>query len=107
MQRLMIERCNPLSTDLWVKPQTNGFHDFILLYSILLQMDRLQLTAGPLQPTGGVKTTPQKTRFRSVNKLEGIHIQVKSEFVGTLMTTELMTQSRTTSTTTYLMWPQS
>ena len=45
MQRFMIERCNPLSTDLWVKPQTNGFHEFILLFSILLEIDRLQLTA--------------------------------------------------------------
>ena len=45
MQRCMIERGNPLSTDLWVKPLTNGFHEFILLFSILLQIDRLQLTA--------------------------------------------------------------
>ena len=63
---------------------------------------------GLLQPTGGVKTTPQKTRFRSVNnykELQGIHMQVKSEYVGTL-TTELMTQSRTTSTTTCLTWTQ-
>ena len=45
MQRFMIERGNPLSTDLWVKPQTNCFHEFILLFSVLLQMDRLQLTA--------------------------------------------------------------
>ena len=42
MQRFMIERGNPLSTDLWVKPQTNDFHEFILF---LLQIDRLQLTA--------------------------------------------------------------
>ena len=50
-----------------------------------------------------VKSTPQKTRFRSVNnykEFQGIHMQVKSEYVGTLMTTEFMTQSRTTSTTT-------
>ena len=30
MQRFKIERCKPLSTDLWRKPQTNGFHEFIL-----------------------------------------------------------------------------
>ena len=35
----------PVVFDLWVKPQTNGFHEFILLFSILLQIDRLQLTA--------------------------------------------------------------
>ena len=28
MQRFTIERGNPLSTDLWVKPQTKGFHEF-------------------------------------------------------------------------------
>ena len=44
-----------------------------------------------------------ETRFRSVNNykaLQEIHIDVKSEYVGTLTTIELMTQSRTTSTTT-------
>ena len=45
MQRFTIERGNPLSTDLGVKPQTNGFHDFFLMFSFLLQIDRLQLTA--------------------------------------------------------------
>ena len=35
-------------------------------HSILLQIDRLQLTGGLLQPTGGVKTTLRKTRFRDV-----------------------------------------
>ena len=29
-QRLVIERGNPLFTELWRKPQTNGFHEFIL-----------------------------------------------------------------------------
>ena len=31
MQRFMIERGNPLSTDLWLKPQTNDFHEFVFL----------------------------------------------------------------------------
>ena len=26
-----MERGNPLSTDLWRKPQTNGFHEFIVV----------------------------------------------------------------------------
>ena len=30
MQRFTIERGNPLFTELWRKPQTNGFHEFIL-----------------------------------------------------------------------------
>ena len=29
-QRFAIERGNPLFTELWRKPQTNGFHEFIL-----------------------------------------------------------------------------
>ena len=29
MQRFTIERSNPLSKDLWRKPQTNDFHEFI------------------------------------------------------------------------------
>ena len=33
-QRFMIERCSPLSADLWVKPQTNNFHEFNLLYFV-------------------------------------------------------------------------
>ena len=49
-----------LFTEPWRKPQTNGFHEFIL---ILLQIDRLQLTAVYCNRRG-VKTTPEKTRFR-------------------------------------------
>ena len=29
-QRFAIERGKPLFTELWRKPQTNGFHEFIL-----------------------------------------------------------------------------
>ena len=36
------------------------------IYSILLQIDRFTADGGLLLPTGGVKTTPQKTRFRDV-----------------------------------------
>ena len=53
--------------------------------------------------------TPQKARFRSVNnykELQEIHIQVKSEYVGTLTMTEFMTQSGTISTITCLTWTQ-
>ena len=42
MQRFKIERGNPLFTELWRKPQTNGFHELILFLS---QIDCLQLTA--------------------------------------------------------------
>ena len=66
----------------------------------------LTADGGLLSPTGCVQTTPQKTRFRSVNKykeLQEIHIQVKSEYVGTVTTTRMR---RTTSTTTCLTWTQ-
>ena len=59
MQRFVIERGNPLSTDLLVKRQTNGFHEFILFVAVRL----FTADGGLLQPTGGVKTTPQKTLF--------------------------------------------
>ena len=36
------------------------------IHSILLQIDRLQLTVVYCYGRGGVKTTPQKTRFRDV-----------------------------------------
>ena len=45
-KRITIERCDPLFTDLWRKPQTNGFHDFFLLFSILLLIDRSTVTDG-------------------------------------------------------------
>ena len=35
----------PVVFGLWIKSQTNGFHEFVFLFSILLQLDRLQLTA--------------------------------------------------------------
>ena len=60
------------------------------IYSILLQIDRLLLTAVYCNRRESVKTTPQQTRFRSVNnykELPRIHIQAKSEYVGTLTTT--------------------
>ena len=102
MQRFMIERGNPLSTDLTSDERLSR------IYVILLQIDRLQLTAVYCNRRGCVKTAPQKTRFRSVNnykELQGIHMQVKSEYVGTLTMTEMMTRMRrATSTTTCLTW---
>ena len=42
MQRLKVERGNPLSAELWQKPSDEWLSR---IYSILLQIDRLQLTA--------------------------------------------------------------
>ena len=99
----------PVVFGLWIKPQTNDFHEFVFIVLCFVAIGSFTADGGLLQQAGGVKTTPQKTRFRSVNnykELQGIHIQVKSEHVGTLTMTELMTQSRTTSTTTCLTWTQ-
>ena len=65
----------PVVFDLWVKPQTNGLHEFTLLFSILLQIDRLQLTA--------VNCSKDPfSQCENLQNLQGIHIQVKSEYVG-------------------------
>ena len=88
----------PVLFDLWVKPQTSGFHEFILLFSILLQTDRLQLTAVYCDRRV-CKDNTSKDPFSQCEELQGIHIQLKNEYVG-------MTQCRTTSTKTCLMWPQ-
>ena len=49
---------------LWEKHQTNGFHEIIVLYFVAI--GSFTVDGCLLQPTGGEKTTPQKTRFRSV-----------------------------------------
>ena len=67
MQRFTMERGNPLSTDLWRKLQTNDFHEFVFIVLYFVAIGSFTADGGLLQPTGSVKTTPQKTRFRSVN----------------------------------------
>ena len=86
------------------KPQTNGFHEFILLFSILLQIDRVQLTAVYCNRRGVQRQHTKKDPFSQCEQIQEIHMQVKSEYVGTLTTTELMTRMR--STTTCLTWTQ-
>ena len=69
-----IERDNPLFTELWRKPQTN---DFSKKYFILLQKDRLQLTAVYCNRRGCVRTTPQKPVFSLLNMQDfGIQIEM-------------------------------
>ena len=82
MQRFKTERGNPLCSvfgkNLGRMASTN--------LSILSQIDRLQLTAVYWRGIVCVKTTPQKTRFRSVNnckELQEIHIQVKCQYMDT------------------------
>ena len=53
------------------------------------------------------KDNTSKDPFSQCEQLQGIHIQVKSQYMGRLTTTELMTRMRrTTSTTTGLTWTQ-
>ena len=67
MQRFVIERRKPGVFGLWIKPQTNGFHEFVFIVLYFVADGSFTADGGLLQPTGGVKTTSQKTRFRSVN----------------------------------------
>ena len=57
----------PVVFHLWIKPQTNGFHEFVFIVLYFVVLGSFTADGGLLQPTGGVKTTPQKTRFRNVN----------------------------------------
>ena len=53
----------PVVFDLWMKPQTNGFHEFVFIVLCFVVIGSFAVDGGLLQPTGCVKTTPQKTRF--------------------------------------------
>ena len=66
MQRFMIERSNPLCS-IFGKTSDERLSRIFLLFSVLLQIHRLQLTVVYCNRRECVKTTPQKTRFRSVN----------------------------------------
>ena len=56
----------PFVFRLWIKPQTNGFHEFVFIVLYFVAIGSFTADGGLLQPTGCVETTPQKTRFRSV-----------------------------------------
>ena len=74
MQSNVIERetrCDRLC----IKPQTSDFHDFFL-FSILLQLDRLQLTA--VCCNRGCKDDTSKDPFSQCESLQGIRVQVKN-----------------------------
>ena len=70
----------PVVFALWIKPQTNGFHEFVFIVSLfLLQLDRLQLTAVYCNRRGRCKDNTSKDPFSQCEQLQGIHIQVKFE----------------------------
>ena len=52
---------------LWMKPQTSDFHEFVFVVLYAVAIGSFTAHGCLLQPTGSAKTTPQKTRFRSVN----------------------------------------
>ena len=87
----------PVVFRLWTKPQMCDFHEFILIVLYFVAIGSFTADGGLLQPTGGVKTTQHKTRFsqcENLQDIQGIHVQVKSECVGTLTTIELMTRKQ-------------
>ena len=53
----------PVVFGLWIKPQTNDFHEFVFIVLYFIAIGSFTAYVGLLQPTGGVKTTPQKTVF--------------------------------------------
>ena len=57
----------PVVFRLWIKLQTNGFHEFVFIVLYFVANGSFTADGGLLQPTESVKTTPQKTRCRSVN----------------------------------------
>ena len=77
VQSDMIERGNLLFAVFGSNLRRTTFTNLFLFFSMLLQLDRLQLTAFCCNRRKGVKTTPQKTRFRSVNL--GKEIAYRSE----------------------------
>ena len=56
----------PVVFSLWIKPQTNDFQEIIFDVLYFVAIGSFTADGGLLQPTRE-KTTPQKTRFRSVN----------------------------------------
>ena len=64
---------------------------FIILYFVTV--GSFTTDGGLLQPTEGVKTTPQKTRFRNVNLYKEFAYKSKIELMVTATTIELTTRS--------------
>ena len=69
----------PIVFRLWITPQTNDFHEFVFIVLFFVAIGSFTADGGLLQPTGGVKTTSQKTRFSQCESLQGIRVQVKIE----------------------------
>ena len=66
---------------LWIKPQTSNFHEFVFIVHYFVAIGSFTADGGLVQPTGGVKTTPQKTGFRSVNLHKEFAYRSKIEYM--------------------------
>ena len=66
MQRFFYRTEKPVVFGPWIKPQTNDLHELVFIFLYFVAIGSFTADGGLLQPTGSVKTTPQKTRFRSV-----------------------------------------
>ena len=64
---------------------------FIVLYFVA---DKSFTADGRSTVTGCVKDNTSKDPFSQCEQLQGIHIQVKSEYVGTFTTIELVTRKQ-------------
>ena len=45
----------PVVFGLWIKPQTNGFHELVFIVLYFVAIGLFTADGGLLQPTGGVK----------------------------------------------------
>ena len=59
-------------TDLWAKTSDERLSRIFLIVLSFVADRSFTADGGLLQPTGSAKTTPQKTRFRSVNSTRNL-----------------------------------
>ena len=53
----------PVVFRLWIKPQTNDFHEFVFIVLHFVSIRSFTADGGLLQPTGGVKTHLKRPDF--------------------------------------------
>ena len=59
-----------------IKPQTNDFHEFVLIVLYVVADRSFTADGGLLLPTGGVKTTPQKDLYKEFAYRSEIELMV-------------------------------
>ena len=64
---------------LWIKPQTNDFHEFVFIVLCFVAIGSFTADGGLLQPTGWwCKDNTSKDPFSLCESLQGIRVQVKN-----------------------------